>query len=120
MRATVNRLINQYGRPVTIINDAGPDDDDKPLGPAGEPLEVSTVGVYVRPSGYIKLGESFYMDPGMWTDVDKIVLVLPSLEHNFEKFTRLRDADGSGYKIFKVEALTPGPVPLLLYLGLKQ
>ena len=120
LRATVNRLVNQYGRPITLINDQGPADNSKPLGTPGTPVEVNTIGVYVRPSGYIKLGESFAMDPGMWPELDKIVLVLPSLTHQFEKFTRVRDADGSGYKIYKVEALAPGPVPLLLYLGLKQ
>jgi hypothetical protein len=61
-------------------------------------LEVPNVmGVFVRPSGYIKLGESTAMDPGMWPEADKIVLVLPSLEHNFELFTRVLDnAVGSG------------------------
>lgn len=120
MRDTATRLINQYGRDVTIINDVGPSDATKPLGPAGEPVELPIKGVFVRPSGYIKLGESFYMDPGMWPEAEKIALVVPSLTHNFEKFTRFRDADDSEYKIFKVEALNPGPVPILLYLGLRQ
>lgn len=119
-RNTVERMIKQYGRPITIINDVGPVDDDDPLGPAGQPVSQSVMGVFVRPSGYIKLGESFLMDPGMWPDAEKIVLVLPSLTYNFEKFTRVEDTDGSGYKIFKVESLTPGPVPILLYLGLRQ
>lgn len=119
-RETVNRLINQYGRSITLINDKGPDDEEDPLGGAGEPDEDDVMGVFVRPSGYIKLGESFLMDPGMWPELDKIALVLPSLTKNYEKYTRVRDADGSGYKIYKVEALSPGPVPILLYLGLKQ
>ena len=79
------------------------------------------MGIFVRPSGYIKLGESFYMEQGMWEEAEKIVLVLPSLVHNFSKFTRLVDSkDDSGWKIFKVEELGPGDVPILVYLGLKQ
>ena len=77
------------------------------------------MAVFVRPSGYIKLGESFQMDPGMWPEADKICLVLPSLTHDYETFTRVIDED-KGYKIYKTELLKPGTVPILLYVGLKQ
>ena len=122
-RATVKRMIDRYGRPLTLVNDSGPADPDDPLGGPAARLEIPDVmGVFIRPSGYIKLGESTMMDPGMWPEADKIVLVLPSLEHNFELFTRvLDDAVGSGaqgYKICKTELLKPGPVPLLIYIGL--
>lgn len=120
-RDMVKRLIDQYGRPITLVNDAGPYESDDPLGPPADRLEVSNImGVFVRPSGYIKLGESFYMDPGMWEEAEKIVLVLPSLQYNFSRFTRVLDTDGAGYKIFKVEELKPGSIPLLIYLGLRQ
>lgn len=116
----VERLIGLYGRAITFVNDAGPADPTNPLGPPGPRLEVPNVmGVFVRPSGYIKLGESTQMDPGMWPEADKIVLVLPSLTHDFTKFTRVVDTDGSGYKIYKTEMLQPGPVPILIYVGLK-
>jgi hypothetical protein len=122
-RATVKRMIDKYGRPLTFVNDSTAADPNDPLGAPAARLEVSNVmGVFVRPSGYIKLGESTAMDPGMWPEADKIVLVLPSLEHNFELFTRVLDnAVGSGaqgYKIYKTELLKPGPIPLLLYVGL--
>ena len=120
-RATVDRLINTYGRPVTFVNDAGPADPTDPLGEAGARFELSNVmAVFVRPSGYIKLGESTMMDPGMWPEADKIMLVLPSLTHDFSTFTRVLDTDGKGYKIYKTELLQPGPVPVLIYVGLKQ
>jgi hypothetical protein len=120
-RATVEKLVREYGRPITLINDAGPEDPTDPLGDPGERTEVENImGVFVRPSGYIKLGESFYMDPGMWEEAEKIVLVLPSLEHDFATFTRVIDTDGLAYKIFKVEELKPGLIPILLYLGLRQ
>lgn len=114
-------MIDLYGRPITLINDAQEATASDPLGPPGAPTEVPNVmGVFVRPSGYIKLGESFYMDPAMWEEAEKIALVLPSLTHDFAKFTRVRDSDGLGYKIFKVEELRPGDVSLLVYLGLRQ
>lgn len=121
-RETVKRNVDKYGRLITMVDDnAEPVDATKPLGAKKPRLEVPNVkGVFVRPSGYIKLGESFYMDPGMWPEAEKIVLVLPSLEHDFSKFTRVVDSDNLGYKIFKVEELKPGPVPILLYLGLRQ
>lgn len=120
-RATAERNINKYGRLITLVNDAGPANAADPLGPPAARLEVPNImGVFVRPSGYIKLGESFYLDPGLWEEAEKIVLVLPSLTHDFAKFTRVVDTDGLGYKIFKVEELKPGPVPILLYLGLRQ
>ncbi len=122
-RATVDRMIKKYGRPITLVNDSGAADPSDPLGPPAARIEVPNVpGVFVRPSGYIKLGESTLMDPGMWPEADKIVLVLPSLIYNFELFTRVvDDAVGSGaqgYKIYKTELLKPGPVPLLIYIGL--
>jgi acyl-CoA hydrolase len=120
-RALAERMINQSGRTITLVNDAGVFDPTDPLGPPAARLEVSGIkGVFIRPSGYIKLGESFYTDPALWEEAEKIVLVLPSLEHNFAKFTRVLDSDGSGYKIFKVEELCPGDIPVLLYLGLRQ
>jgi hypothetical protein len=119
-RATVDRLIKEYGRLVTFVNDAGPADPNDPLGPAAARFELSNIpAVFVRPSGYIKLGESTMMDPGMWPEADKIILVLPSLTHDFSKFTRVLDTDGTGYKIYKTELLQPGPVPVLIYVGLK-
>lgn len=114
------RMINQYGRPITMINDQGPDEQDKPLRGPKEPIKETVMGVFVRPSGYIKLGESFYMEQGMWPEAEKIALVLPSLTHDYATFTRVLDSDNKGYKIFKVEELRPGPVPILLYVGLKQ
>lgn len=120
-RDTVNRLINKYGRPLTFINESGPALATKPLGAPAAPLVVSNImGVYVRPSGYIKLGESDYMDPGMWPEAEKIALVLPSRVHDYTKFTKVRDTDGLEYKIFKTEMLQPGPVPLLVYIGMRQ
>lgn len=120
-RAIANRMINKHGRLITLINDVGPANVANPLGSPGTPLEVSNImGVFVRPSGYIKLGESFYMETGMWEEAEKIVLVLPSLVYDFAKFTRIRDSNGMGYKIFKVEELRPGNVPILVYLGLRQ
>lgn len=117
-RATVKRLIDKYGRPLTFVNDSGPATVSDPLGPPAARLEVPDVmGVFVRPSGYIKLGESTMMDPGMWPEADKIVLVLPSLTHDFETFTRVLDTV-QGYKIYKTELLKPGPVPILIYVGL--
>lgn len=114
-------MIGEYGRPITLVNDAGPASAANPLGPAAARLEVPDImGVFVRPSGYIKLGESFYMDPGMWEEAEKIVLVLPSLEHDFATFTRVVDEDEKSYKIFKTEELKPGSIPILLYLGLRQ
>lgn len=121
MRATVERAVNSYGRSVTLVNDGGLASASDPLGLPAARLEVSGIkGVFVRPSGYIKLGESFYLDPALWEEAEKIVLVLPSLTHDFAKFTRVVDSDGSEYKIFKVEELKPGEVPVLLYLGLRQ
>ena len=120
-RATVEKLINEYGRLITLIDDKKAANPANPLGPPAAPTVVSNVkAVFVRPSGYIKLGESFYMEMGMFEEAEKIALVLPSLTDNYERFTRILDNDGKGYKIFKVEALTPGDVPILLYLGLKQ
>lgn len=120
-RRRVAEAVKKYGRPVTLVNDQGPADTSDPLGSQRSPVEVPNVqGVFVRPSGYIKLGESFYMEMGMWEEAEKIILVLPSLTHDFARFTRVIDTDNKGYKIFKVEELRPGPVPLLLYLGLRQ
>lgn len=120
-RNTVERLITLYGRVVTFVNDAGPASASDPLGPPGARLEVPNIpAVFVRPSGYIKLGESDQMDPGMWPEADKIMLVLPSLVHRFQDFTKVIDTDGTGYKIYKTELLQPGPVPVLIYVGLKQ
>ena len=120
-REAVKRNVDKYGRLVTLVNDEGPADATKPLGPRKPRVEVPGIkGVFVRPSGYIKLGESFYMDPGMMEEAEKICLVLPSLVHDFARFTRVVDNDGQGYKIFKVEELKPGDVSLLLYLGLRQ
>ena len=120
-RATAKRMIDAYGRLITLVNDAGPADPTKPLGPPAARIEVPNIkGVFVRPSGYIKLGESFYLDPGLFPEAEKIVLVLPSLTQDYAKFTRVLDTDGKGYKIYKVEELKPGDVPILLYLGLKQ
>ena len=121
MRATVERAVNNYGRSVTLVNDGGLASASDPLGLPAARLEVSGIkGVFVRPSGYIKLGESFYLDPALWEEAEKIVLVLPSLTYDFAKFTRVVDSDGSEYKIFKVEELKPGEVPVLLYLGWRQ
>lgn len=120
-RDLVKKTVDRYGRPISLEQEQGPVDADKPLGPQKPPVRVDGVmGVFVRPSGYIKLGESFYLDPGMWEEAEKIVLVLPSLEYDFSKFTRVIDEDNIGFKIFKVEQIKPGPVPLLLYLGLKS
>lgn len=120
-RDTVKRNIDKYGRLVNFVNDAGPANASDPLGPPAARLVVPDIkAAFVRPSGYIKLGESTMMDPGMWPEADKIILVLPSLEHDFEKFTRVIDQkDSQGYKIYKTEMLQPGPVPILLYVGLK-
>lgn len=119
-RQTVERMINTYGRLITLEQEVGPGDPTKPLKGAGPSVKIPDVmGVFVRPSGYIKLGESFYLDPGMWEEAEKIVLVLPSLTHDYAKFTRVIDGDGKGYKIFKTEELKPGNVPLLIYLGLR-
>lgn len=120
MRAIVEKMIDQYGRSIVLINDSESDDPTDPLGPPKPPTSQTVRGVFVRPSGYIKLGETFTMELGMWPEADKIVLVLPSLTINYEKFTRVEDSDRSGYKIFKVDSLAPGDVPLLLYLGLRQ
>lgn len=120
-RDLVTKAVTNYGRPITLINEAGVSDANDPLGPPGAPLTVTGVmAVFVRPSGYIKLGESSYMEVGMWEEAEKIALVLPSLTHDFARFTRIVDMDGQGFKIFKVEELSPGPVPILLYLGLRQ
>lgn len=120
-RALADKMINAYGRPITLINETGPEDPTDPLGPSDDRIEIKNVmGVFVRPSGYIKLGESYYMGPGMWEEAEKIVLVTASLQHNYAKFTRVQDSDGTDLKIFKVEELAPGPVPILVYLGLKQ
>lgn len=119
-RETVTRMIAKYGRPVMLVDDAGPADPTDPLGPPSARTELSnTMAVFVRPSGYIKLGESDQMDPGMWPEADKICLVLPSLTANFDDFTKVVDTDGKEYKIYKTELLQPGPVPLLIYIGLK-
>lgn len=120
-RETVKRNVDKYGRLITLVNDEGPASPTQPLGPRKPRIEVTGIkGVFVRPSGYIKLGESFYMDPGMMEEAEKICLVLPSLTYDFARFTRIVDNDGQGYKIFKVEELKPGDVSLLLYLGLRQ
>ena len=120
-RALAIKMIGENGRKITLVNDAGPADPTDPLGAPAARIEVPNVmGVFIRPSGYIKLGESFYLDPGLWEEAEKIVLVVASLQYDFTKFTRVLDTDGKGYKIFKVEDLNPGPVPILLYLGLRQ
>lgn len=120
-RDTVKKMVDAYGRLITLINDNRPVDNTDPLGPPAAPTTVSDVkAVFVRPSGYIKLGESFYMEVGMWEEAEKIALVLPSLTQDYSKFTRILDTDNKGYKIFKVEELKPGDVPILLYLGLRQ
>lgn len=119
-RSLVNKMVNLYGRPVTFVDDAGPADSTDPLGPPAARTELPNImAVFVRPSGYIKLGESDQMDPGMWPEADKIMLVLPSLTVDYDDFTRVIDTDGKGYKIYKTELLKPGPVPLLIYVGLK-
>lgn len=116
-----NRMINKHGRFITLVNDAGSVDPNDPLGPVSPRLEIPNIkAVFIRPSGYIKLGESFQMDFGMFTEADKICLVVASQTNDYAKFTRVLDKDGSGYKIYKVEELAPGDVPILLYLGLKQ
>lgn len=120
-RDLVTKAVNNYGRPITMLNDTGPLDVTNPLGGPGQPQAIQGVmAIFVRPSGYIKLGESSYMEVGMWEEAEKIALVLPSLTYDFARFTRIVDADGQGFKIFKVEELSPGPVPILLYLGLRQ
>lgn len=118
-RDSVKKQIDKWGRLITFVNDGGLANPADPLGAPSPRLEVPDVkAVFVRPSGYIKLGESTLMDPGMWPEADKIFLVLPNLTHDFETFTRIVDTDGKGYKIYKTEMLKPGPVPLLLYVGL--
>lgn len=120
-RATVERMIATYGRPITMIDDATAADPSDPLGAPGAPIEVPDImAVFVRPSGYIQLGESDYMELGMWPEAEKIALVLPSLVHRFQDFTRVIDTNGQGFKIFKTELLQPGPVPVLIYVGMKQ
>ena len=114
-------MINLYGRTITVVNDQGPADPTQPLGGPAPRLEVSGIkGVFARPSGYIKLGESYFMGPGMWEECEKICLVLPSMTHDFAKFTRIVDFDSTEYKIWKVEEIRPAEIPLLLYLGLKS
>lgn len=117
-RLRVQNAVLTKGRPFTLIQDQGPDDPSDPLGPAKSPVEVQTYGIFVRPSGWIKLGESFYIDPGLWQEAEKIALVLPSLTYDFARFNRAKD-EGESYKIFKIEELKPGPIPLLLYIGMK-
>ena len=68
-RQTAEKLIKASGRKITLVNDSGLANPNDPLGPPAARLEVpDIIGTFVRPSGYIKLGESFYMEQGMWEE----------------------------------------------------
>ena len=119
-RKIVDDAMKKWGRPITLIKDAGPLDPSDPLGMPGVETVVSNIqAVFVNPVGNTSLGIARYISPGLLENSEQIALILPSRVHDFKRFTRCTDG-GAKWKISQVDELKPGPVPILLYIGLRQ
>lgn len=116
-RHSAKTMIDKYGRNVTMLKAGALLDANKPLGGHQPATEVGGVkAVFVAPGSNQNLGYAKYMSPGLLERAEQIAIVLPSLIHDFRGFTGMRD-DGSVWKIDTVDELKPGPVPLVLFIG---
>jgi hypothetical protein len=116
-------MVAEYGRPVSFVKVSGtPGDATKPLhGPTVEPeILPGIMAAFVEPSSVIRLGQSTEQKPGLWKNTTQIALVAPVEGQDLATFTTITDSDGTGWKIEHVEALKPGLVTVLYYVGVKR
>jgi hypothetical protein len=113
--------IAEYGRPVTFIllqNTAS--DPDNPLADTSiPPIEVSTFAAFVYPQGTQNLGRST-VDVNRFKEAEQICLVAPDGINDLTQFHFIRDEDGSEWAISGTQALKPGAVDVLYYIGVKR
>jgi len=123
---TVNALIKDLGRPVTVTRlDATPDDVGDPGGgkaaPRDTPAEEALVdAIFVHPDSAAELGMTKMSDDLMKKTKD-IAIVAPGPTGTFS----LDDADelldeGVTKKVSFVRKLRPGSVTLLYFIGLRR
>ena len=116
-RRIVDDAMRKWGRSVTFVKAAGPNDPDDPLGPSGIEMQVSGVmAVFVSPGS--GLGFERHISPGLLANSSQIALVLPSLIHDFRTFTKVIDGS-EDWKITQVDELRSSSVPVLYYVGLR-
>ncbi len=123
IEAAALSLVQDFGRIITLVElDPGPSTPSQPwLGsnaPRTSPLSTKSVSaVFVEPHSLTMLGRNAVSDDFLSRCTSVCIVATSS---SLEKFSELLDSDGSRWKITAVQTLTPGPVTLLAYLGLKR
>ena len=116
---TAIRLIEKYGREVTLIRfDQTPADGLKPwAGPAdprATPDETVTIpAAFVEPTSLSSMGITT-VDDDLLKRLDKVCLIAPAVGSSYDlsTFNEIID-DGTNHKIFRVSTLKPGNTVLL-------
>lgn len=117
--ATAQRLIRQSGRLVGLRRaSSGPADATDPLnGPAPDPApDMSVPATFVPPSSLNMLGASTKIQK-MFANSDKIAIVAPISNVNYNDYRFLIDTDNTEWIIDAIEELKPGNIALLYYIG---
>lgn len=117
-------LIEEFGRQITFVQlKSTPDDGAKPwLGsstPRTNPVATLTVfGTFAEPESLERLSKQSVS--GDFVKSAEQVLIVSTLE-NLLKFDEVIDsADGSSYKIYNIQELSPGKVNVLQYVRVQR
>lgn len=120
---TVVDLINEFGRPVTILRyDQAAADPTKPWAGPADPratpnFQLNTVGVYVSVGGAEKYG-FMITDQDLIPRVKEVLLIPPQIGGTEDLSTMNEVVDGGvRYNVVTADKLRPGDTTMLYYLA---
>lgn len=123
LRATAQRLVENFGRPVTfVLFEDDPADPAKPWRGAADPRspaesEIAGSAVAVPPSSASQLGLRVdHVDFVKRSDQ----ILIAFAETDIEEYDEVLDSDGVRYKIEGVEKLRPAETTLLFFVGVRR
>lgn len=116
--ATARRLIERFGRPISLQGvQGGPADHADPLGgPAAAPVPI--VGIYaafVQPSSLQLLGISAKVQE-LFANCTQIAIIADNGKNNFLDAKYLID-NSDTWMVERVEQLKPGDTSILYFIG---
>jgi len=118
LSATAKRLIERFGRPVTLKRQTTtPTDPAKPWRGGAQAADVSTAVVAVLVDYTLQEATSDHVQRG---DKRAYVAQASGPGIDFATYDRLVEADGQTWQIVRAETINPGDTKLLFDLQLRQ
>jgi hypothetical protein len=118
LSATAKRLIDRFGRSVTLKKQsATPTDAAKPWRGSSQASDISTTALAVIVDFALEEAESDHVQRG---DKRAYVAQDSAPEIDLSSYDRLVEADGQTWQIVRAETINPGDTKLMYDLQLRQ